>query len=342
MSDPSSVTPSAPTLGSLPDAPEAHVDALRQHIHAVLPRLVAGKRPEGLYAPVEYVLRGGGKRLRPVLVLLVAEAFGTSPARALPAALAVEVFHNFTLVHDDIMDRAEERRGRPTVHVRWDANTAILTGDLMMGLSYRLLSDLDGVDPRAVFQAYHPMVEELCRGQSLDDAFEARDDVTVEAYLDMINGKTGALLAAVLELGAIVGHAPDADRRTLHQAGLDLGRAFQIQDDLLDVVAESDDWGKAIGGDLVVGKRTFLTLHALEHASGAEYDWFARLLDDGLPPEDVPEARDRMERLGVFEAARDAVAQYTAAARNGLSVLPDGPATDALAWLINRMEHRSH
>jgi geranylgeranyl diphosphate synthase type II len=323
-------------------SPEARVEALRDQINAALPTLVEGKTPEDLYAPVAYVLESGGKRLRPVLLLLVAQAFGASTQRALPAALAVEVFHNFTLVHDDIMDAAEARRGRPTVHVRWDTNTAILAGDLMMGLSYRLLSDLDEVDHSAVFDAYHPMVEELCRGQALDASFETCDDVSVEAYLDMVSGKTGALLAAVFELGALVGGASESAQRTLHEAGLDLGRAFQVQDDLLDVVADDEAWGKAVGGDLVVGKRTFLTLRALERATGKEYAWFARLLDGGLPPEDVPEARTRMDRLGVLEAAREAVSRYTAAARDALAVLPDAPATVAIHWLVDRMEHRSH
>lgn len=323
-------------------SPAATVEALRDRLNKALPNLVADRKPDDLYAPVTYVLNGGGKRLRPILLVLVAEAFGADTDDAFPAALAVEVFHNFTLVHDDIMDQATARRGRPTVHVRWDTNTAILAGDLMMGLSYKLLSDVAGADHRALFDAYHPMVEALCRGQSLDASFETRDDVTVDAYLDMIDGKTGALLATVFELGACIGGASSEDQATLHRAGLDLGRAFQIQDDLLDVTADSDAWGKAVGGDLVVGKRTFVTLHALEQAQGEEYDWFARLTEGGLPPEDVPEARERMDRLGVLDAARDAVSQYSEAARDSLAVLPDTSAAETLRWLIHRMEHRQH
>ena len=321
---------------------DARLASLRSRIDAALPDLVAGRTPSSLYAPVEYVLQGGGKRLRPIVLLLVSEAFGTSTDRAFPAALAVEVFHNFTLVHDDIMDDAPERRGRPTVHTRWDVNTAILAGDLMMGLSYRLLSSVDDADHQALFGAYHPMVEELCRGQALDDAFESRDDVSVEDYIDMIDGKTGALLAAIFEMGAILGNASLKTRRILHTAGLNLGRAFQIRDDLLDVVADSDDWGKTVGGDLVVGKRTFLTLHALQHATGDAYDWFARLTNGGLPPEDVPEARDRMSALGTFDAARTAIATYSDTAREALSVLPQHPATDTLHALVHRLETRQH
>jgi geranylgeranyl diphosphate synthase type II len=319
------------------------VSALRDRVDGALSEVVADREPAVLYDPIAYVLEGGGKRVRPTLLLLVAEAYGCPVDRALPAALAVEVFHNFTLVHDDIMDEADERRGRPTVHVKWDVGTAILVGDMMMGLSYDLLGKVDGADLEALFDVYHPMVEQLCSGQALDAQFEDQSDVSVEAYLDMIDGKTAALLSACFELGALLGGATPAAQADLRAAGRHVGRAFQIQDDLLDLTADGDDWGKAVGGDLVVGKKTFLTLRALERADGEEYDWFARILTDGgLPPSDVPEARSRMERLGVFEDARQAVRRYTAQARERLQVLPDGPPAQALRWLIDEMQARSH
>lgn len=323
--------------------PAARVSAHQQRVDEALATLVADRDPAVLYDPVQYVLEGGGKRVRPTFLLLIAEAYGASPDRVLPAALAVEVFHNFTLVHDDIMDEAEERRGRPTVHVKWDVGTAILAGDLMMGLSYDLLGQADGVDAQALYDVYHPMVEQLCRGQALDAAFEDENAVSVDAYLDMIDGKTGALLSAAFELGGVAGGAapPDCDR--LQTAGRLVGRAFQIQDDLLDLTADNDNWGKAVGGDLVVGKKTFLTLRALERAEGEEYDWFARIVTDGgLPAEAVPEARDRMARLGVFEDAERAVAQYLSEARDHLTVVPDGPPAESLRWLVDQMEDRSH
>ena len=324
-------------------SPAARVEALREHIDEALPALVADRQPRRLYEPVRYVLSGGGKRVRPTLLLLIAEAYGAERERVMPAALAVEVFHNFTLVHDDIMDEAEERRGRPTVHVKWDVDRAILVGDLMLGLSYRLLGEVDGGVQGRLYEVFHPMVEQLCRGQALDAGFEAQEDVSVEAYLDMIDGKTGALLGAAFELGAVAGGAAPEAQAQLRAAGQQVGRAFQIQDDLLDLTAESEDWGKAVGGDLVVGKKTFLTLRALERAEGAEHDWFARIVTEGgLPPEDVPEARRRMEALGVLEEAQTAVTEYTEQARSHLHVLPDTPATDALLWLIDQMEARSH
>ena len=252
---------SAPTTASA-----EHVAALRDRIDQALLEVVSGREPALLYDPIAYVVEGGGKRVRPTLLLLVAEAYGCSVDRALPAALAVEVFHNFTLVHDDIMDEADERRGRPTVHVKWDVGTAILVGDMMMGLSYDLLGQVEGGDADALYDVYHPMVEQLCSGQALDAHFEDQSQVSVEAYVEMIDGKTAALLSAAFELGALVGGAPPAAQRDLRSAGQLVGRAFQIQDDLLDLTADGDDWGKAVGGDLVTGKKTFLTLRALERA----------------------------------------------------------------------------
>jgi len=324
-------------------APSEHVAALRTRIDEALPTLVEGRTPAALYDAVEHVLRTEGKRIRPVLLLLVAESHGTSAERALPAALAVEVFHNFTLVHDDLMDEDEERRGHPTVHVKWNPGTAVLVGDLMMGLSYDLLGQVEGTDVEDLYAVYHPMVEQLCSGQALDASFEDEEAVSVEAYLDMIDRKTGALLSAAFELGGIIGGASMEEREHLRDAGQLVGRAFQIQDDLLDLTADDDAWGRGMGGDLVQGKKTFLTLRALERAEGADYDWFARLVTDGgLPRDDVPEARDRMATLGIFDEARDAVASYTEQAHDQLARLPDTAATETLHWLLDRLEARDY
>ena len=292
-------------------------------------------QPGGLYDPVRYVLEGGGKRVRPALVVLAAEAWGGAEAaeRALPAALAVETFHNFTLVHDDIMDHAATRRGRPTVHERWDEPTAILTGDLLMGLAYQLLGQTSGADVGRLLASFSRMVAALCEGQTLDLAFETRADVTVDDYLDMIDRKTGALLELSLELGGLVGGADDEAVGDLRRAGRLLGRAFQIQDDLLDLTADGDGWGKTIGGDLMEGKKAYLALRAVERAEGDERRWLARALDGGLPASDVPEARERMARLGVLDDAARAVADYSGRGGAALDVLPDGPAADALRAL---------
>lgn len=331
------------SASSTTETASEYVGTLRSRIDEALSSLVADREPAVLYDPVQYVLEGGGKRVRPIVLLLVAEAYGRDPTSVLPAALAVEVFHNFTLVHDDIMDASPERRGRPTVHQKWDTETAILVGDRLMGLSYELLEEAESVTPGALYEVYHPMVERLCSGQALDASFEDQEEVTVEAYLNMIDGKTAALIGTAFALGAVVGDAPEAHRSRIHTAGRHVGRAFQIQDDLLDLTADGEEWGKAVGGDLVNGKKTYLTLRALERAEGDEYEWFFRLVTEGgLPRSDVTEARQRMDRLGVFDDAREAVTEYTERARRHLEVLPEGRGAATLRWLINQMEARSH
>ncbi len=248
--------------------PDALVGDLRVQVEAGLAALFPQAAPAALYEPARYVLAGGGKRLRPVLLLLAARACGASTADALPAALAVEVFHNFTLVHDDIMDGADTRRARPTVHRRWNEPVAILSGDLMLGEAYRLLAQTPRGDLRGLLACFSTMVEKLCEGQTLDMDFETRADVSVEAYQDMIARKTGALVEACLELGGRIGGADGETLEALRSIGYHIGQAFQMQDDLLDLVADDAAWGKPIGGDLVEGKKTFLLLRAIERATG--------------------------------------------------------------------------
>ena len=320
-----------------------HVDGLRHLVDEALRTLVPERDPAGLYEPVRYVLDGQGKRLRPILLLLGAETFGVEARQALPAALAVEVFHNFTLVHDDIMDASTERRGRPTVHEQWDQDTAILCGDYLLALAYDLLARVETDRLPRLLRIFSAMVARLCEGQTLDKAFETRHDVTVADYLFMIDSKTGALVQASLELGGLIGEASEAQRATLRAVGKEVGRAFQVQDDLLDLVAEDTRWGKPIGGDLIAGKKTLLLLAALERTQDAEHDWFAEILHNGgLPAGDVPRARAYMDDLGVLDDARRAVLQHTTAALDHLRALPQRAAVDTLGWLITRMQARLH
>jgi geranylgeranyl diphosphate synthase type II len=300
------------------------------------------EEPRELYDPVRYVLEADGKRIRPVLLLLSAESHGGPEVAeaALPAALAVEVFHDFTLVHDDIMDHASERRGRPTVHRRWDEATAILAGDLLFGLAYDLLSRAPANGLPDILALFHTAVVRLCEGQAMDKAMETASAVTVAQYVDMIERKTAALLEAALQVGATIGGAPPADVEALGRAGRALGRAFQVQDDLLDVTADGEGWGKIVGGDLVVGKRTFLLLTALERAAGEERRWFERALD-GITPDEVPEARERMRGLGVLDAAREAVERDVESGLEVLASLPAGPAADALRTLCGSLAGRT-
>jgi len=340
-------TEPSPRGAPLPADPSERMRVLRDRINADLQSAVVDRGPSVLYDPIRYVLDGDGKRIRPVLLLLVAHAMGVTVKRAMPAALAVEVFHNFTLVHDDIMDGSDERRGRPTVHTAtdrgWETSTAILAGDMMMGLSYELLGTLDAaVDLRRVQDAFYPMVERLCAGQALDEALEEAESVSVDDYLQMIDGKTVALFATVFETGAILGGASDEDRRRLRTAGRDLGRGFQIQDDLLDLVGDQTETGKPVGGDLVNGKKTYVTLAALEAADGDRRAWLRGLLEKPeLSASEIDEVRTWMQAAGVFERTRQTFRSYFASAREGLAILPDNPSRKTLHHVIDYTQNRS-
>ena len=306
-----------------------------------LGRLVAHADPEVLYDPVRYVIAGEGKHIRPVLLLLSAGLFGVDTAHAMPAALAVELTHDFALVHDDIMDNADSRRGRASVHVRWDEDIAILCGDVLLSMSFDLVARTSSPHVPLMVRMFAAMVAALCEGQALDKAFEKRKQVTPAQYLDMIDRKTGALVSAALELGGMIGGASSTQREALWSMGREAGRAFQIQDDLLDLVAEDVHWGKPIGGDLMEGKKTFLLLEALARSAGGDYAFFSRIRRGaGLPPEEIPEARSRLEGLGVIELARERVRRHSAAAAAYVEHLPRGVAASALAWTIHDMAAR--
>ncbi|MGB3541814.1 polyprenyl synthetase family protein [Rubrivirga sp.] len=327
----------------MPTATASDWTDLGLEVNRALGELPLPSEPARLYEPVRYVLAAGGKRVRPAVLLLAAEAFGGQDARdrAMSAALGIEVFHNFTLVHDDIMDHAATRRGRPTVHEKWDTATAILVGDLMMGLANDLVVRTEGLDPAYAQSLFYDAVARLCEGQMLDMTFEARHDVTVDEYLSMIDRKTGALLELALEVGALCGGASRDDSRALRRAGKALGRAFQIQDDLLDVTALAEGWGKTVGGDLVEGKRTWLVLAARGRSETDDSGWLNDVLDGRLEVHRVSEVRDRLRAVGVLDEAASEVRRYTLEADDALSVLPPGAPTDALRSLAHRLASRA-
>lgn len=224
--------------------------------------------PERLYAPIGYSLAGGGKRLRPMLVLLSCGIFSDEPQQAMPAAAAIEVFHNFTLLHDDIMDNAAIRRGKPSVYARWGQNVAILSGDAMMICAYRLLSRVDAALLPRVLGTFNEMALEVCEGQQYDMDYEHKAKVSVVEYMHMIELKTSVLLAGAAVIGAMLGGASDEDCRKLRRFAVELGLAFQLQDDLLDSYGD-ERLGKAIGGDILEGKQTYLMMTALSRADEA-------------------------------------------------------------------------
>jgi geranylgeranyl diphosphate synthase type II len=220
--------------------------------------------PKNLYEPIDYILKLGGKRIRPVLTLIASDIFSDDFKKALPAALAIEVFHNFTLIHDDIMDAAPLRRGKATVHEKWDTNTGILSGDAMLILAYQYFENYEPIVFQKLAKLFSKTALEVCDGQQLDVDFETRNDVTIPEYIHMIRLKTSVLVAAALKMGAIVAETNDDNANLIYDFGLNLGLAFQLQDDYLDTFGNSETFGKQIGGDIIENKKTYLYLKALE------------------------------------------------------------------------------
>jgi geranylgeranyl diphosphate synthase type II len=243
----------------------AHLAAIEAEIRS----LRFGSRPASLYEPIRYIMRLGGKRLRPLLTLMAYELYRDRNERIVPYAVAVEAFHNFTLMHDDIMDKAPLRRGKPTVHERWNVDTAILSGDVMLVRVYNLFMGLPDSSLRQVLSAFNHCATEVCEGQQMDMEFESRKRVSEKDYLEMIRLKTAVLLGFSLELGAILAEASDADRLALREFGTLIGIGFQLKDDILDVYAPAGKFGKQVGGDIVANKKTYLLIRALEKTRGA-------------------------------------------------------------------------
>ena len=237
------------------------------------------RQPASLYEPVRYVLAMGGKRIRPVLMMLAYNLYKDHPESIMPQALALETYHNFTLLHDDLMDRAEKRRGLATVHIRWNANTAILSGDTMLLMAFEQMQQCDARHLPQVMGLFTETALQIDEGQQYDIDFETRNDVAEEEYIEMIRLKTSVLLACALKMGAILADAPDADAERLYRFGECLGLAFQLQDDLLDVYGDEKTFGKAIGGDIVTNKKTYMLINALgladERQSAELQRWLA-------------------------------------------------------------------
>jgi geranylgeranyl diphosphate synthase type II len=239
-----------------------------------------GSQPTSLYEPIRYIMGLGGKRVRPLLTLLSYSLYKNNPRIIVPYATAVEVFHNFTLMHDDIMDKAPLRRGKPTVHEQWNINTAILSGDVMLVKVYDMLLGLEPEPLKKVLPLFNNCAAGVCEGQQWDMEFESRDNVTQAQYINMIRLKTAVLLGFSLELGAVLAGAPKADQLLLREAGVQLGIGFQLKDDLLDVYADEQQFGKQVGGDIIANKKTFLLIKALEKASGNDKKELHQWLSD--------------------------------------------------------------
>lgn len=271
------------------------------------------KQPQSLYQPVNYLLNLGGKRLRPILTLMTAEIFGCDHTKALDASLSIEVFHNFSLMHDDIMDDAPLRRGKDTVHIKWDVNTAILSGDAMLILAYQLFENYDAPIFQSLAKLFSKTALEVCEGQQYDMDFETRDDVHIEEYLQMIECKTAVLVGAAMKMGAIVANASDSDQNKIYDFGKNLGIAFQLQDDYLDAFGDSETFGKQVGGDIIENKKTYLYLKSLEFSNEEDRLQLEHLY--GINPSDTTQKIESTKKLfissGAANATQNEIENYT-------------------------------
>lgn len=301
------------------------------------------REPYGLYEPIEYTLAAGGKRVRPQLAMIACQMFGGKEKEVLPAALALEVFHNFTLLHDDVMDKADVRRGRATVHVKWNENTAILSGDQMLIEAYKLLAGVPAEKLPKVLQLFNKMATEICEGQQYDVDFESQEQVAVEEYLKMIRLKTSVLLATALQIGSYIAGANEQQQETLYQFGINVGLGFQIQDDILDVWGDPKTFGKAVGGDISCNKKTFVFLEAMrrlgDEAIGNELQqWYSQVLEDNTTK--IASVKEIFEQLDVRTACEKVVEEYTQKALTLLNQLPQNAATEQLRQLANKLNTR--
>ena len=302
------------------------------------------QQPEGLYAPIDYELRLGGKRLRPCLALMAADMYDASLEHVMPVAKALEVFHNFTLLHDDVMDHADVRRGMPTVHRRWNENTAILSGDAMSICAYRELAQLPAEHLPGMLDLFNTMALQICEGQQYDMEFEVRKDVTVDDYMHMIRLKTAVLLATALRMGAVLGGASRHDADQLYDFGIGMGVAFQLKDDYLDVYGNEATFGKAIGGDILCNKKTFMLLTAQQRADEASAAELARWLDTTERSVQKIEAVTALyNRLDVPQVCLQAMDTYY---RRALACLEDVSVSSerksVLATLAAKLMERQH
>ncbi len=254
-------------------------DEILKKVNSALEQLPYDRRPQSLYEPIQYVLSLGGKRIRPVLMLLGYNLFKEDPEQIMMQALGLETYHNYTLLHDDLMDNADLRRGHETVHKRWDANKAILSGDSMLVLAYQRVAQCDARHLPAVLDLFTETALEIGEGQEYDMTFETRNDVTEEEYIEMIRLKTSVLLACALKMGAILADASEEDAYNLYKCGEQIGLAFQLQDDLLDVYGNTEVFGKAIGGDITSNKKTYMLINAFNRANAGQREELSRWVD---------------------------------------------------------------
>lgn len=313
----------------------------RKIVELRIKKVFAKREPRSLYKPSAYLLESGGKRLRPLLVLLSAKAVGAKFSKAYNAAVAVELLHNFTLVHDDIMDNADKRRGRSTLHKKYDVNTAILAGDSLLSIAYEyLLKDCNG-NTKNILASFTKGLVEVCEGQSLDKEFELQNNVSLNEYLEMIRKKTAAMAEMCCSIGTQIGGGTKAEINALETYGRNIGSAFQIQDDLLDITADEAEFGKMVGGDLIEGKKTFLFIKAFECAKGEDKKvLFEMILNKGIKRHQVAQYKEIYTRLGILNEAKKSIFHYSDIAIHSLNKLSKNEDREIFKWIAYSLIER--
>ena len=299
------------------------IEELRNCIKAELDKQEYVEEPVSLFEPIKYIMEDGGKRLRPVLALLAYNLYRDDVEKILKSVIGIEIFHNYTLLHDDVMDDAELRRGRQTVHKKWNSNVAILSGDAAAITAYRMIESVDDEYLRRVIDGFNQVAMDVCKGQQYDMDFETRDDVTEQEYIDMIYLKTSVLIAGSIRHGALVAGAPEHEYNALYDFGGYLGLVFQLQDDYLDVYGDVAEFGKKIGGDILSNKKTYMLIKALELASPEDKallkEWIAKKEFD--PQEKIKAVTEIYNRTGIKEVVMSKIDSYMAKSREALAMV---------------------
>lgn len=301
--------------------------------------------PQGLYQPINYTMELGGKRLRPALMLMCCEAFGAEHTRCINQAVGLEYFHNFTLLHDDVMDNADMRRSRPTVHKKWDVNTAILSGDTMLSIAYQYMLKADTDKITSIMDTFNKAAIEVYEGQQYDMEYEHRTDVTIDQYINMIRLKTSVLFGCACQIGAIVAGADKSEQQRIYDFGINLGLAFQLQDDFLDVYGDSATFGKEIGGDILNAKRTFMLISAYNRADQSQTKQLDELLDQTsafTPAQRIAGVTEIYNQLAIPELCRAEIARHTQVAIDAVQSLNIAPeAKQSFENLVEKLMKRS-
>jgi geranylgeranyl diphosphate synthase type II len=318
-------------------------DKLQQELEQSISETAWGANPESLYEPIQYIMSLGGKRLRPMLTLMGYSLFKPDADTIIPYAVAVEGFHNFTLMHDDIMDKAPLRRGMKTVHEKWNVNTAILSGDVMLVKVYEVLTRLEPKVLKEAMVLFNTCATEVCEGQQWDMEFETMKSVSTPEYLEMIRQKTAVLLGFSLEFGALLAGAKMKDRGALRDLGVNIGIGFQLNDDLLDVYGDKKTFGKQVGGDIIANKKTYLLIRALERAKGKDkaelLKWLnAKTFDKAKKIKAITAVYDKLEIKAIAESE---INNYFGKGLQNLGQLPASPSRDALGQFIMQLMKRT-